>query len=112
VHDLCAELNSTHRSNIIRPPEVHAEAVLDQAHTDLGLGVYGHGTCLHSLDLQQQACTLEQSSRHTCATTSEYRWVANARCSLTHGLAAGWPYNLSPREPPRGVAQHFLNAVK
>ena len=49
IHDLYAELNSAYKSCIIRPREAHSEAVSGHVSIYLGLGVYGHGMCLHSL---------------------------------------------------------------
>ena len=49
MHDLDAELNSAYKSNIILPREVYSEAVSGHFPIYLGLGVYGHGPCLHSL---------------------------------------------------------------
>jgi hypothetical protein len=44
-----AEFNSANKSCMIRPrgEKVHIEAVSKHFPIYLGLGVYGHGTCLH-----------------------------------------------------------------
>ena len=49
MHDMYVEFNFTYISCIIRPREVHAEAVSELFPIYLGLGVYGRGSCLHSL---------------------------------------------------------------
>ena len=49
MHDLYAEFNSAYKSCMFCPREVDSEAVSGNFPIYLGLGVYGHGTCLHSL---------------------------------------------------------------
>ncbi len=51
-------MNSASTSCIIRPREVHSEAVSGHFPIYLGLGVYGHGTCLHSHPTFQRPTTM------------------------------------------------------
>jgi hypothetical protein len=48
IYDSYAEFNSEYNSCIIRPREVHSEAVSDYFSIYRGLGAYGYGTSLHS----------------------------------------------------------------
>ena len=71
IHDLYAELNSAYKSYIIRPREVHSETGSEHFPIYLGLGAYGHGTCLHSLQFKQNCVTLHSVTQpNPCEFTS------------------------------------------
>ena len=49
TYALYAEFNSAYRASVFSPREMHSEAVSGHFIFYLGLGIYDHGMCLHSL---------------------------------------------------------------